>query len=185
VFDDGVTVETYSDLPDVATLDDCADAYLRAFAEPPFSEGHRDAAELRERITAYSTRDGFRVVLSYRDDRSPVAFGLSVTARAGDWWRDRVADFVGSELTNTWLADPITEVVHLAVVPEARRKGLGRSVLAALVDDRGNDVAVLSCHPEGSAAQRLYSSQGWQLLASDFRTRPGQLGYLLMAKRTR
>lgn len=175
-------VETLKELPDEPSMDACAEAYLGAFAEPPYREGQGDAVRLRERITDYSARDGFRVVTAYGEDRTPVAFGLSVTAYPGDWWRDRVADCLDPEQTEMWLRNPITEVVHVAVVPGARRRGLGSIVLEALIDDTGNNVAMLSCHPEAHAAQQLYLNQGWRTLTTDFRTRPRQLGFWLMAK---
>jgi GNAT superfamily N-acetyltransferase len=160
----------------------CVQVYRESFAEPPYGETPAQADQLRDRIVRYSDRHGFHLVVVRWHSGRVVGFGLAVIAHPGDWWRELVAAALGPDLTRTWLGPAVTEVVHVAVSPDSRRSGVASAILGAMTaraDDRG---AVLSCHPDASAAQKLYLSRGWQTLRADFRTQPGQPGYWLMAK---
>lgn len=39
---------------------------------------------------------------------------------------------------------------------------------------------VLSCHPGAAWVQRFYLAQGWQVISTEFRTRPDQLAFWVM-----
>lgn len=177
-----VRLETHTELPGEREIASCVQVYRESFAEPPYGETPAQADQLRDRITRYSDRDGFRLIVARQQSGRVVGFGLSVIAHPGDWWRERVAAAIGPHLTTTWLGTSVTEVVHVAVAPDARRSGLASAILAAMTAGTDNLGAVLSCHPDASAAQKLYLSRGWQTLSVDFRTQPGQPGYWLMAK---
>lgn len=174
-------VERIAVAPPHHTLEAAATVYGRAFAEAPYGEGPRQAGEFVERVLRYAARPGFRLTLC-RDGLAVIGIALSVHARAGDWWRDRVAESLGPELAAQWLEPVAREVVHVAVDPAARRHGVGRLLTEDALDDTEATSVVLSCHPDAGAAQLLYRACGFQTLSEDFRTAPGQLGYLLMAR---
>lgn len=118
-----------------------------------------------------------------RADDAVVGLALSVHSFPGDWWRDRCADVLGPAVAAHWLEPPIREVVNVAVSPAHQRRGAGRVLKDDALDDTEATSVVLSCHPDAGPAQSLYLSSGFDVLAEDFRTAPGQVGYLLMARR--
>lgn len=174
-------VERQLAAPPPHMLEAAALVYGRAFAEAPYGEGPHQAGEFVDRVVRYADRPGFRLTLC-REGALVIGLALSVHARAGDWWRDRVAEALGPEDAAQWLDPVVREVVHVAVDPTARRRGVGRLLTEDALDDGDVTAVVLSCHPDAQAAQRLYRACGFRTLSDDFRTAPGQLGYLLMAR---
>jgi ribosomal protein S18 acetylase RimI-like enzyme len=164
----GVDVTLHTTEPPAAVMDGCVAVYGAAFAQPPYAETAADAELLRERVTRYAGRDGFRLVTADQDG-NVVAFALAVRAYPGDWWRDRTAEAIGPQLAARRLPPGVLEVVHVAVVPACQRQGIGRAVLAAVMHDLDPAVtaAVLSCDRAAVPAQRLYLSEGWQLITGE------------------
>lgn len=160
----------------------CAAVYAAAFAEPPYGETTDQAVALAERLDRYAQRDGFCVPIVQDDAGEVIGFALAVTGRPGDWWREQVAAALGPAGERRWLGPGFTEIVHLAVHPGHRRRGLARDLLCALVATSTDPTAVLSCHPDAPAALRLYLSEGFAQIHEDFRTHPEQLGFRLLAK---
>jgi ribosomal protein S18 acetylase RimI-like enzyme len=148
--------------------------YGAAFGQPPYAETAADAELLRERVTRYAGRNGFRL-LTADQDGNVVAFALAVRAYPGDWWRDNVAKAIGPELAARWLPPGVLEVVHVAVDPAWQRRGLGRALLAGITQDPDPAVraASLSCDRNAIPAQRLYLAEGWQLITSELTFGPG------------
>jgi len=176
-----VTVEVHESLPASSIVESCVGIYRAAFGEPPYSESAAQAGELVERLRRYAARSGFSVPIVHRDGR-PVGFALAVTALPGDWWREKVADALGRSRSARWLGSACLEIVHVAVLPDVRRQGVGSQLLGALTSRATTRTALLSCHPLAGAARGLYLGAGWQTLMTDFRTQPGQPSYWLMAK---
>ena len=160
-----MTMEFYVAEPPAAVADGCVAVYRAAFGRPPYSETAVDAELLRERVTRYARRDGFRLA-TVNQDGNVAAFALAVRAYPGDWWRDNVAKAIGPQLTARWLPPGVLEVVHVAVDPDRQRQGFGRALLAAVIQDLDPAVssATLSCDRNAIPAQRLYLSEGWQLI---------------------
>lgn len=160
-----MTVTLYTATPPAVVVGGCVAVYGAAFGQPPYAETAADADLLRERITRYAKRDGFRLATVDQDGNVP-AFALAVRAYPGDWWRDQVAEAVGPDLAARWLPPGVLEVVHVAVDPAWQRQGLGRAVLAGITQDLDPAVstAILSCDPNAVPAQGLYLSEGWQLI---------------------
>lgn len=156
--------------------------YCGAFGQPPYTEGPDGVARFYERVARYTSRPGFRFTLC-RADKAVVGLALSVHAFPGDWWRDRCADALGPADASRWLEPPIREVVNVAVSPAHQRQGVGRLLTDDALEDTEATSVVLSCHPDARPAQSLYLSRGFEVLAEDFRTAPGQVGYWLMARR--
>jgi ribosomal protein S18 acetylase RimI-like enzyme len=164
----GMVISFYSAEPPTAVVDGCVAVYGSAFGQPPYGETAADAELLRERITRYAGRDGFRLATTDKDG-NVAAFALAVRAYPGDWWRDNVAKAIGPELAARWLPAGVLEVVHVAVDPAWQRQGLGRDLLAGVLEDAGSaaSFAVLSCDQDAVPAQRLYLSEGWQLITRE------------------
>jgi GNAT superfamily N-acetyltransferase len=173
----GMTIRLHLAEPSAAVVDGCVAVYGAAFGQPPYAETADDAKLLRERVTRYAGRDGFRLATADQGG-NVVAFALAVRAYPGDWWRDKVAEAMGPELAARWLQPGSLEVVHVAVDPARQRQGFGRAVLRQVLQDldpvgRGGvgvvsrasrSTAILSCDRKAVAAQRLYLSEGWQLI---------------------
>jgi GNAT superfamily N-acetyltransferase len=161
----GMTIQLHLAEPSAAVVDGCVAVYGAAFGQPPYAETAADAELLRERVTRYARRDGFRLATADQEG-NVVAFALAVRAFPGDWWRDKVAEAIGPELAARWLQPGSLEVVHVAVDPARQRKGFGRALLAAVTQDLDPAVStgILSCDRRAVAAQRLYLSEGWQLI---------------------
>jgi ribosomal protein S18 acetylase RimI-like enzyme len=164
----GMDVTLYVAEPPAAVMDACVAVYGAAFGQPPYAETAADAELLRERVTRYAGRAGFRLVTADQDG-NVVAFALAVRAYPGDWWRDKTASAIGPELASRWLPPGVLEVVHVAVDPASQRQGIGRAVLAAVVRnlDPAVAAAILSCDRNAVPAQRLYLSGGWQLITDE------------------
>lgn len=67
------------------------------------------------------------------------------------------------------------DVQTIAVVPQARRRGLGRELLRALLAEagqRGAEQVFLEVRADNDAAQRLYLAEGFTVIGS----RPGYYG---------
>ena len=96
-----------------------------------------------------------------RDGAELVGFGYGYS---WDWdsmtdpWSHELRERLGAAAA---AMDESFSVVLLAVVPQAQRKGLGRKLLNALVDQADEDVAWLQAPVGDSPARRLYESAGW------------------------
>ena len=134
--------------------DDPALAASRAVADIAFGAPGtaRGEAGPRERAAAAGNFPEGRLAAV----RERMAAGLTVTVVAED--EDGIAA-VGSHQP----VSDVTEVVGVATLPSARRRGLGAAVTAALVDDArrgGADIVFLSAGSE--AVARVYGRLGFE-----------------------
>jgi ribosomal protein S18 acetylase RimI-like enzyme len=173
-------LEIFKAAPPEAVLAGCVQVYVGAFGQAPYGETREQGEELRERVDRYAGRDGFRLPVVFGDDGRPAGFALGMIAHAGDWWRDQVAAAIGAAATERWVGTACLEIVHVAVMPGRQRQGTGRRLMSALTGPPQPATGLLSCHPEAVAAQRFYLSQGWQVISTEFRTRPDQLAFWVM-----
>ncbi len=174
--------QCFDALPPTDVVERCVEVYAAAFGQGPYHEPADQALELADRLDKYQHREGFLLPV-VRDAAGTVrAFALAVVAHPGDWWRDRAAAALGEADAHEWLGTACLEVVHVAVDPEVQRHGYGRRLMTALESHTSAATGVLSCHPHATPAQQLYLAMGWQILTREFRTRPDQIGYWLMAK---
>ena len=181
-------IQLYAAHPPPAVVDGSVAVYAAAFGQPPYRESAADAEMPRERIARYAGHAGFRLPVAVDLAGRIGGFALAVRAYPGDWWRDRVADAIGPELSARWLQPGVLEVVHLAVDPAVQRRGIGRDLLASLCDSfgaSGPGTAVLSCDPAAVAAQHLYLSLGWHVITAELSYLPGMPPRWLMGAHLR
>jgi GNAT superfamily N-acetyltransferase len=134
------------DDPDLAASRAVADI---AFGAPGTERG---AAGPRERDAAVGNFPEARLAAV----RERMAAGLTITVVAED---DAGIEAVGSHQP----VGDVTEVVGVATLPSARRRGLGAAVTAALVDDArrgGADIVFLSAGSDEIA--RVYGRLGFE-----------------------
>lgn len=137
----------------VLTADDAQidDVYSRAFA------GEQDGPNrdfLGTQLLTHRGRERFAFV-GATDGDALLGFAYGFTGRRGQWWPDHVAAHASVELVDTWLGGHF-EVVVLAVVPEARERGVGAALMTELLADRPEPCALLGTWQHDSPARRLY-----------------------------
>jgi GNAT superfamily N-acetyltransferase len=131
--------------------------YDAVFGDRPDEDDWR--TEMFERHCA---REGFRVAAALDRDRL-VGFAWGYVGQRGQYWSDRVVAALPSEVTNEWVGDHF-EFVELAVLPAARRAGLGARLHDALLGGVAQSRALLSTDNVDSPATRLYARRGWRKL---------------------
>lgn len=177
-----MSVFCFDEVPPDDVVDRCVEVYAAAFGQAPYFETPEQAEGLRERLANYRTRDGLLVAVA-RDTRGQTqGFALAVTAHPGDWWRDHAAAALNDVQRCRWFGEACLEVVHVAVHPDAWRRGYARALMATVESHTTVSTGVLSCHPQATGAQQFYLTEAWQVLTEEFRLQPGQLGYWLMVK---
>ena len=134
------------------------DEVLEVYAEAMEVTGAAARAR-RGIIAAHLERQGLRAVVALDGDRMVgVAYGY--LGRAGQWWHDRVQEALPPELAQEWLTDAF-EVCELHVRPELHGTGIGRDLLASLLQGVDARTAVLTTPDADTRARRFYRAGGW------------------------
>ena len=139
-----------------------AEAHVDAVAEV-WREGFgpiEDLAQWRETIfDRHRTREAYRLAVA-SDAKGPVGLAWGYIGQRGQFWPDRVLDRLG-QIAEPWVGGHV-EFVELAVVPRARRRGVGGRLHDALLAELPARHALLgtSSDPDDPAV-RLYRSRGW------------------------
>ncbi len=101
----------------------------------------------------------------------------------GQWWHDLVrsalASAGGRDLAQAWLADSF-EVAEVHVHPAYQGRGVGRTMVPALVHSRLERTALLSTQDTNSRARRLYRGLGFKDLVTGYRFPGTDPPYALM-----
>lgn len=138
-------------------VDSAAAVYGAAMARPA-----QLVAQRREIFRNHLTRESFVAVVAVPDGDPGelVGFGYGYLGRAGEWWHDVVAQALGAEAAQRWLADAF-ELAELHVGPGHQGQGTGRVLLETLLAESGGRTVVLSTHDRKSPAYALYRSVGF------------------------
>ncbi|SOB84706.1 GNAT family N-acetyltransferase [Streptomyces sp. 1331.2] len=150
--------ETVTDAESAARLlDEIAPLYEQVFAEPPYFEGPRDLADFLEGYDRFRTVPGFRLVLARSGGLVGFAFGVLLQSDSR-WWDSLGLDseFVREDGRRTFV------IREIAVAPGYRRRGLGRDLHAAVLEDIEADRITLAVRPEAEAAVKLYEALGYR-----------------------
>jgi ribosomal protein S18 acetylase RimI-like enzyme len=139
-------------------------AYADAFGEPPWNENLTQAADFRGRLAADVRRTGFRCVVAPGQDGDIDGFASGWITEApfrSDRAYGQVAEQLGPDGVRERLVGAL-EVDELAVRPRARRRGLGRQLLDALVTDAPDGRAWLLTRRDAANSVEFYRRAGWR-----------------------
>jgi ribosomal protein S18 acetylase RimI-like enzyme len=115
-----------------------------------------------EMFERHCAREGFRLAAAHDADRL-VGFAWGYVGQRGQYWSDRVVAALPHEVTDAWVGGHF-EFVELAVLPAARRAGLGGRLHDVLLAGVPQARALLSTDNFDSPALRLYARRGWRKL---------------------
>ncbi len=133
------------------------EVYDAVFGDHPNKASWQE--ELYERHCA---REGFRLTVAMRNLRL-VGFAWGYVGQRGQYWPDRVVKALPPAVADEWVGGHF-EFVELAVLPNARREGLGSRLHDVLLDNAAPKRALLSTDNHDSPAVRLYAARGWRKL---------------------
>lgn len=112
----------------------------------------------------HRSRPGYRLVLA-REDGRLIGFAWGYTGERGQYWSDLIARELGARIDG-WVGGHF-EFVELAVIREARGKGVGGRLHDALIADVQHPHALLATSESpDDPAVRLYASRGWVSLGT-------------------
>ena len=168
-----------------ARLDDVIAVYKAAFLDVHEPDPVRAARDRAAHARRHFDRRDLRAVVALTPDDTIVGIAYGLPGRPGQWWHDVVTQALPEPVAAYWLSDCL-EVVELHVLPEYQGRGIGRGLLRELLRDVPHRTAALSAlEPPGSPARRLYASEGFVPLLSNFLF-PGSLTeYAVLAKELR
>lgn len=156
--------------------------YGEAFARPPYSDPDR-GAEVRQRLREmHGLRDGYRGLIAVADDGQIVGMCYGYHSKKGQWWHESVRAAISKDQTLEWLSDAY-ELVEIAVDPDFQSHGVGRQLIAALLEGRPEQTCVLSTRTD-SEAHKLYSRLGFEVI-TEMVFAPGGAPFYVMGKRLR
>lgn len=153
-----ITIDTLSGAEAAAHREDVLSVWSAAFGPVENPEEWEASPWDRHR-----SRPGYRLVLAHDGDEK-VGFAWGYTGERGQYWSDTILREAGPRIEG-WVGGHF-EFVELAVLPEARGRGVGGRLHDALLADLPHDRALLatSDSPDDPAV-RLYLSRGWRRLA--------------------
>lgn len=112
----------------------------------------------------HRTRAGFRLTLA-RERGQLLGFAWGYTGERGQYWPDLISREMGSRVDG-WIGGHF-EFVELAVIPEARQRGIGALLHDALLAAVPHARALLATTDHiDDPAVRLYRSRGWVSLGT-------------------
>ncbi|MEP6667121.1 MAG: GNAT family N-acetyltransferase [Nocardioidaceae bacterium] len=151
------TVKAWGRTEALAYAAEVFEVYDAVFGDHPNKASWQE--ELYERHCA---REGFRLSVAMRDLRL-VGFAWGYVGQRGQYWPDKVIQALPPHVADSWVGGHF-EFVELAVLPDARRQGLGSRLHDVLLDDAVPERALLSTDNTDSPAVRLYTARGWRKL---------------------
>ncbi|MBO2448368.1 GNAT family N-acetyltransferase [Actinomadura barringtoniae] len=149
-------------------LDEVAEIYVPAYAEPPYEPHPMFSREaFVERTTRQANRDGFVLVAARSHAGELAGFSFGLPFGAGRWWRD----VSGSTPPEEVVSASKFSVIELVVAAEHRGRGLARRLLNELLEGRPEQYAMLLAQPD-APARAMYDRWGWTEVAK-VQSQPG------------
>jgi ribosomal protein S18 acetylase RimI-like enzyme len=140
-----------------AHADEVFAVYDAVFSDWPDQRSWRD--ELYDRHCA---REGFRLSAALAGGRL-TGFAWGYVGQRGQHWSDLVVKALPADVTDFWVGGHF-ELAELAVLPDARRRGVGGRLHDVLLEGIAQPRAMLSTDNFDSPAVRLYAGRGWRKL---------------------
>ncbi|MFY1670700.1 GNAT family N-acetyltransferase [Plantactinospora sp. WMMB334] len=129
--------------------------YAEVYAEPPYEEGPEHVAQFRRWFRDHRRQPGFSLARAVDGGRL-VGAVYGYTMPAGEWMEPRAG-----EPPEHLLGVPKLTIPEWLVWRPYRGQGVGRRLLAMLLDGRSEPYAILASNP-AAPARRLYDRLGWQ-----------------------
>lgn len=165
-----------------ARLGEVIAVYKAAFLDVHETDPVRAAHDRMTHARRHTERRDLRAVAALTADDDLVGITYAMPGRAGQWWHDVVASALSPAATAHWLDDCL-EIVELHVLPEYQGQGIGRELLRELLRDAPQRTAALSAlELPDSRARRLYASEGFVPLLSNFRFPGSYTPYAVLGK---
>jgi ribosomal protein S18 acetylase RimI-like enzyme len=132
---------------------------------PELAEIWPDASRARidDILPRHVTRDGFRFLGAFADDRL-VGFVYGYRGGSGQWWHDRVARALGAAGAKRWLGPGHFEFTELHVRADYQRRGIGGRLHDEFLKGIDASTAVLSTQTDNDPAIALYTGRGWRVI---------------------
>ncbi|MBX6391347.1 MAG: GNAT family N-acetyltransferase [Frankia sp.] len=163
-------------------LGDVIAVYKAAFLDVHEADPERAARDRLAHARRHVERRDLRAVAALRPDDTLVGIVYALPGREGQWWHDVVTSALPPAVARHWLSDCL-EIVELHVLPDHQGNGIGRALLRELLRDAPYRTAALSAlELPDSRARRLYASEGFVPLLSDFRFPGSHTPYAVLAK---
>ena len=117
----------------------------------------------RRRLMEHATLSNFQglVALSYSGQVTGFCYGH--ICLPGQWWHDQVEIWLGKERTALEVTGSFN-FTELAVDEMFQRRGVGRVLLEAMINNCGFDYSTLSTPCDNTPALALYTRTGWNTL---------------------
>ena len=142
-----------------AGAEEVLDVYAEAMAVP-----RQVAAGRRSILSSHLDREGLCTVAARDGSGALVGVAYGHLGAHGQWWHERVGaalgDTLGSAAAQDWLGEAF-EVCELHVRPAHQGTGLGRELLAALLEDAPGRTALLTTPDAETRARGFYRAGGW------------------------
>ncbi|ADP80392.1 GNAT family N-acetyltransferase [Pseudofrankia inefficax] len=165
-----------------ARLGEVIAVYKAAFLDVHEADPVRAARDRMTHARRHTERRDLRAVAALTSDDTLVGVTYAMPGRQGQWWHDVVATALSPAASVHWLEDCL-EIVELHVLPEYQGQGIGRELLRELLRDVPYRTAALSAlELPDSRARRLYASEGFVPLLSNFRFPGSYTPYAVLGK---
>jgi ribosomal protein S18 acetylase RimI-like enzyme len=152
---------------DVATVlarrDELLDVYAEAMeVSTPVARSRRGI------VSTHLQQPGLRAVAAEDDAGRLVGVAYGYLGLPGQWWHDQVRAALTAEQAERWLSASF-EVCELHVRPALHGSGLGRTLLADLLEGVPARTAVLTTPDSETRARAFYRAGGWVDLVRQLR----------------
>jgi GNAT superfamily N-acetyltransferase len=166
-----------------ARLDEVIAVYKAAFLDVHESDPDYAAAVRATHARSHAERHDLVSVAALTPSDRLVGIVYALPGQRGQWWHDVVVEALQPAAAAEWFTDCL-EIVELHVLPSHQGQGIGRSLLRELLRDSPHRTAALSAlEPAGSRARRLYASEGFEALLSNFPFPGADTRYAVLGKR--
>lgn len=136
-------------------------------------------SEMVERIKRHMSYPGFIGLLALDENNLVTGFTYGYISTKGQYYRTLLEAALSKEENDLWLEDCF-EYVELLVSPIHRNRGIGKSLMTALLASSKQKTAILTTQQNNYTARSLYKKLGWTEIKEPFY--PGNEPYVIMGK---